>query len=469
MVSASSPSPVLLGRWHITDHARDQYRAKYAPHLSAADAFRALVTLSERAHLVCTLPDGQQRWRGPRPLAVRCLVDPRVPDGKRPQLVTVLDPYLGAAEESKPAGPVELSDFADVPGHPGKRSRLACRICLAPILTLTARQSTCGKEACRAEHTGQIKAWRWHHDPAYRQRVESGWRDWADDHREQVRAGSRDRMRASRARAKGQEPADAPPAPAPALPADPWAAASPEAGTHLPGAWRELVFDPTPHTPIPHSHASSLHGVVSTALGRDHDRTDATFVLSQARVPSGWGVYFVDGADARRLSCAPMPGLHLERRPWGICFGPGVVTPRRPSAVAPGRYTVTVTSLTPVSIRRTVDGQRRVRVTPTAAGLRSTLTGLEFLRRAGLASTKAPAWARDVALVLIGHDTRRESAEVCGHWMDDDGRGRIVGWTGTVTLEVNAVALWLLRHAEIVGLGGRVGLGFGQVRVSLTP
>lgn len=463
------------GPWHITNHACDQYRNKFAPHLTAGDAFRTLARMSARARMVCELPDGQQRWRGPKPQACRFIVDPRVPDGQQPRLVTVLDPYLGAAEETKPAGPVELDDYADVPGHLGKRSRLACRVCLAPMLTTTARQSTCGKPECRAEHTGQIKAWRWHHEPDYRQRIETRWRAWAADHKEELRTGGRERMRASRARARGE----APPAPgtppmrktAPAAP-DPWAAASPEAGTHLPGAWRELVFDPAPHSPIPHTHVSSVHGIVSTAIGQAHDRTRADFVLGQASVRSGWGVYFVDGATARRMSCAPMPGLHLERRPWGVCFGPGIVTPRRPAPVAPGRYTVEVTTLSPVVIRRTVDGKILVRIAPTAPSLRASLTGLEFLRRCGLADKDVPAWTRDAALVLVDHHTRRDAAEVHGHWNAGDGagHGRIVGWTGTVTVEVNAVTLWLLRHAEIVGLGGRVACGFGQVRVRvLTP
>lgn len=241
-------------------------------------------------------------------------------------------------------------------------------------------------------------------------------------------------------------------------------------GTHLPGAWRELVFRPAPHTPIPHSHVTSIHGIVSHALGRNHDPTRADFVLAQAPVPSGWGVYLVDGTDARRLSCAPMPGLHLEGRPWGVCFGPGVVTPKRPAPVAPGRYEVEIVTFSPVCIRRSADGRTLVRLIPTASALRSSLTGLEFLRRCGLADRVLPPWTRDAAMILLGHDTRRDSAEVDGHWNagDGTGHGRVVGWTGTVRMEVNAVALWLLRHAEVVGLGGRVAAGFGQVRVAVT-
>lgn len=268
---------------------------------------------------------------------------------------------------------------------------------------------------------------------------------------------------------RGASPEKSQPTTKPTPPPDPWAAPSPDAGTHLPGAWRELVFSPAPHTPIPHTHVTSVHGVVSTAIGRDHDRTRADFVLAQASVPSGWGVYFVDGADARRMSCAPMPGLHLERRPWGVAFGQGVVVPRRPAPILPGRTTVEVTTLSPVCIRRSADGKTLVRITPTGAAIRNSLTGLEFLRRCGLADRERPAWTKDAALILLDHDARRDAIEVNGHWNAGDGSGHdhVVGWTGTVRLAVNAVTLWLLRHAEIVGLGGRVAVGFGQVRVTV--
>lgn len=455
---ADSKGP-LEGPWHITDHARDQYIEKWAPGLDRHAAFLALVRLTQQASLVTTYPDGQQRWRGPKSSGLRFIVDPRVAPGLRPALVTVLSPYVGDAEKTKPVGPVELPDFADVPGHPGKRSRLACRICQQPILTAGPRQSTCGKAECRSEHNTEVKSWRWITDPVYRERTSERWRAWAAEHKDDLRTSGAERMRKSRAIRRGEVVArPAPP--------DTWQAPTPDLGTHLPGAWRELVLTPAPHTPIPHSHAVSVHGMVSRAIGRDHDRTRADFVLAQAQVPSGWGVYFVDGADARRMSCAPMSGLHLEGRPWGIAFGQGVVVPRAPSGIVPGRYRVTLTTLSPVVIRRSADGKTLVRVMPTASSLRASLTGREFLRRIGL--TEVPAWTRDACLVMVGHDTRRDSVDTDGHWNagDGGGHGRVVGWSGSLDLEVNAVTLALLRCAEVVGLGGRVAVGFGCVRLS---
>jgi hypothetical protein len=334
----------------------------------------------------------------------------------------------------------------------GKKTSCVCPWCDAPYIPMRKTQKRCGSAACKL---AALKA-----DPVRWER-----------RKEQFRAGSRRYVEAhrdernARRRCLGEAAPTPPSAPAPAP--DPWQAPCPEAGTHLPGAWRELVLTPAPRTPIPHTHVTSIHGIVSAAVGQDHSRRRADFVLTQASVPSGWGAYFVDGAVARRLSCAPMPGLNLEGRPWGICFGPGVVTPKRPAPVTPGRTTVEVTTLSPVVIRRSSDGKTLVRVVPTGASILRSLTGLEFLRRCGLADTESPPWTREATLILLDHDTRREAVEVNGHWNAGDGSGhdRIAGWTGTVRLAVNAVTLWLLRHAEIVGLGGRVAAAFGQVRV----
>lgn len=328
----------------------------------------------------------------------------------------------------------------------GKKTSRVCPVCQSPYIPRNRTQLRCGKESCR----GRVRYLATKDDPKRRDNVRKAARAYAQ-----------------RKRAAAGKPAPVP-RPAPAAPPDPWAAPSPPASPHLPGAWRELVFDPAPRVPLPHSQALTVHGIVSHAVGRDHDRTRADFVLAQARVPSGWGVYFVDGADARRMSCAPMPGLHLDGRPWRICFGPGVVVPKVPP-VAPGRYAVRLTTLTPVVIRRTVDGKTLVRIAPTAPSLRASLTGLEFLRRAGLATTTLPAWVSDLCVVMGRHDTRRQSLDTHGHWhtSDEDGHGRVVGWQGDVDLEVNAVGLYLLRVAEVVGLGGRVAVGFGQVRVTV--
>jgi hypothetical protein len=338
----------------------------------------------------------------------------------------------------------------------GRKTSRACQWCGTPFIPNHKNHRRCGRDACKfAELKTDPERWA----RRLAQLREASVR-YLDRHRDERNA----RRRASASSAP--EPHVTPPPPL----AGPWEAASPEAGTHLPGAWRELVFQPAPHRPIPHGHVTSIHGIVSRALGLDHSRTHADFVLAQAPVPSGWCVYLVDADAARRLSCAPMPGLHLEGRPWGVCFGPGVAIPRRPAPVAPGRYLVEVTTLSPVCIRRSSDGRTLVRITPTASSLRASLTWLEFLRRCGLAGRTLPPWCADAEVALLDQDTRRQSVETDGHWNagDGSGHGHVVGWTGSVWLEVSAVALWLLRHAETVGLGGRVAAGFGQVRVRVS-
>ena len=345
----------------------------------------------------------------------------------------------------------------------GKKTATVCPWCNQPYIPRIKTQKRCGSEACKV---AALVA-----DPERlerrRARFREGSRRYAERHREERKA----RRRKAKPPPTTQSEA---PAPAPAVetaPATPdlWSVPGPDLGTHLPGAWRELVLDPPPAVPIPHTHATSIHGIVCRSIGLDHDRTRADFVLRQERVRSGWGVYFIDGAVARRLSCAPMPGLHLEGRPWGICYGPGVVVPRAPSGLPAGRYRVTLTTLSPVVIRRSADGKTLVRLTPTAASLRASLTGLEFFRRLGWTERKPPAWTRDVVLLLCGHDTRRDRVDSDGHWNAGDGQGHgfVTGWSGTVEIETIAPGLALLRRAEVVGLGGRVAVGFGQVRVTV--
>lgn len=472
MVLVTTPPPPPIA---VSQHAVDRYRARWARTVDEATARDHLDAALAASRVVRTYPDGDRLLRGPRPKCLRLVVGQR--DGV-PTLVTVLPPYGEETDPDDrcPAGLLSLPDFQDVPGHPGKRSALACRICRVPVLPAREQQSTCGAPACRNEFREQVAAYRRRHDPDFREREQARCQQWSTQPRNQDkrRADNAERMRRVRAEARGKGQVTPAPVPDPVVkvapaPPDLWAAPGPDLGTHLPGAWRELVLNPPPAVPIPHTHATSLHGIACRSVGLEHDRTRADFVLRQDRVRSGWGVYFVDGAVARRLSCAPMPGLHLEGRPWGICYGPGVVVPRAPSHIPAGRYRVTLTTLSPVVIRRSADGKTLVRIAPTAASLRASLTGLEFFRRLGWTERKPPAWTRDVVLLLCGHDTRRERVDSDGHWNAGDGQGHgfVTGWSGTVEIETNAPGLALLRCAEVVGLGGRVAVGFGQVRVTV--
>src|SRR5690606_22108695 len=64
-----------------------------------------------------------------------------------------------------------------------------------------------------------------------------------------------------------------------------------------------------------------------------------------------------------------------------------------------------------------------------------------------------------VRMHFIANDTRPETVRLSGP------HGAMTGWSGTIVLKANPVAHWLLKAAEMVGLGGRVAYGFGRITV----
>jgi hypothetical protein len=85
-----------LFRVAISQHAVDQYRARFAARLTEAEARDQLDDLLRRAHVVRSYPDGDQLLRSPKPLSVRMVIGHR---GGVPTLVTVKPPYQGPVPE----------------------------------------------------------------------------------------------------------------------------------------------------------------------------------------------------------------------------------------------------------------------------------------------------------------------------------------------------------------------------------
>ena len=231
----------------------------------------------------------------------------------------------------------------------------------------------------------------------------------------------------------------------------------PDLGTHLPGAWRELVLTPAPHTPIPHLRTPSVSTVWSVAPSVATTTDPRRLRYWHRRRCRAGGAY----TSGRRRRSPDVPradvGAAPGGAPVGIVFGQGVVVPRAPSGIVPGRYRVTLTTLSPVVIRRSADGKTLVRVMPTASSLRASLTGREFLRRIGL--TEVPAWTRDACLRdgRSRHPTRQRDTD--GHWNAGDGGGTKRGRLARVARPGGQrQTLALLRCAEVVGLGGRVAV-----------
>lgn len=216
-----------------------------------------------------------------------------------------------------------------------------------------------------------------------------------------------------------------------------WTRGAPGYPGHLPGAVVPLRFEP--EWRIEHRHVVLLHGLV-TALTGDHDPRDPRFAL----VPDGesWAVYLPREQDVERLTSGPraarLGGSAVLVHPGEVAR---VEAPERPSR---RRHRVRVDALTPVQLR-----------TPRVTGgnLTSTLTAWTA-RRLGLPSDLG------ARCEIVSSESYLQSVPL-GHVRG--GRGHVGHWI----VDVNAPALWLLRCAEVIGLGAKAAYGFGRIACAL--
>lgn len=117
-----------------------------------------------------------------------------------------------------------------------------------------------------------------------------------------------------------------------------------------------------------------------------------------------------------------------------------------------GPRVVRLRTITPV-VMRSMAG-KVFRLEPTAATIASSLVNMA--RAANLPAIQEDAVVFDV----IESETRVERVSLQGK------QGQVMGWAGTVELLCNAPARWLLEvAARGLGLGGRVGFGFGRIQL----
>ena len=267
------------------------------------------------------------------------------------------------------------------------------------------------------------------------------------------------------------------PRPAPEAPPhdarDPWALPSPTADCV--GYTLALDIRPRPHPALTLASTRLLHGALSHALREDHAPDGvAHFALVPVEGGIGWQPLFFVRARAERLRDTAHPmtlpdgARPTRRRRKGpetlhrtLAFGPLVWRVRAPVALPAGRYRVTIETLTPLCFT-TCRHRTSVR-TPQV----STFVG--GLRRVADA-VGVTACASDLAFGAITHATEPVRVEVGGHvHRGTHERGVLLAIEGTLTVECNAVAAWLLQCAERGGLGGSTAFGFGRVRVSVAP
>jgi hypothetical protein len=248
--------------------------------------------------------------------------------------------------------------------------------------------------------------------------------------------------------------------------ADPWMLPAPPFGPHLPAIAVPLTL--TPPRALTLAQVNPLHGALTQALDRPHTNV-ADWSLSfadHAVSPSCVVACFRSGEDVARLRSQPWP-LRLGRERHVVTVGrPWTAKLKTPPAPPPGRYRVRLDTVTPVVIKHSVrrEGERDHRSNvhhqrPTAWNLISTL-----------ASTLAPRLGISVLREEVAVEILRAHAEPTRDVLRGTGskiRMHAAGWEGHLELQVNAVALWLLRcAARGMGLGGRVAFGFGQIRLT---
>lgn len=224
---------------------------------------------------------------------------------------------------------------------------------------------------------------------------------------------------------------------------------------YLPGGWMELRIAPALSGPILHRDIRPLHGVI-TGLVQGHDDNDPRFTLFPYEGEAagiGWALYVPNQVAALRLENR---SHYVSMNGRAILLRCGKMQRWRAPVVPERRVTLVVQTITPVIVRR---GGRQ--------GLPDHLRSHTRASESGLLSTIA-AWlphrcgierGLKIRTRFIANDTHPETVRLSGP------HGAMTGWAGTIVLEANPTAHWLLRAAEQVGLGGRVAYGFGRITV----
>jgi hypothetical protein len=229
-----------------------------------------------------------------------------------------------------------------------------------------------------------------------------------------------------------------------------WLDGAPPYGEYLPGGGMSLTISPPPKWALEHRSVRALHGMVTGLSGQGHDPTTPKFSLIPTRGGSQWSVLFQSEAVARSLAGRVHHAILFDR-PVAVRCGL-LHRLRAPVVTTRGHRTLRVDAITPVHIRK--DGGHHTHLYPTARNLTSTmaswlprLLGLELGEEA-------------IQLHLVERHTMPEHTPLGGKY------GCVSGWSGHIIVDTNATGEWMLRAAEVVGLGGRVAFGFGRIRVT---
>lgn len=229
---------------------------------------------------------------------------------------------------------------------------------------------------------------------------------------------------------------------------DPWQFAAPAYDTHMPGGFLEMHSDTPLKWPLEHRNLRGLHGAITALSDEGHDPLMPRFALVPWYRGMGWGVYFM-GSDALDRLKGTRHQMRLYEQVLDVRFG-GAIRLKAPTVEKRGRRRLRIDTVTPVCTRTERIAHQR------ASGPNLLSTMCAWLpRRLGLEIGEDAA-----RLEIIENDTRAAHVPMGGKY------GTVSGWEGSLVIECNAPAEWLLRAAEVIGLGGQCARGFGRIKVS---
>ena len=235
----------------------------------------------------------------------------------------------------------------------------------------------------------------------------------------------------------------------------PWLAGPPPFDVHLPGVTMGFALDPVPKWPVALRNTRQLHGAMTAALDIGHRAHSATFALRMTDAsPSGWAVHWwaPEGAALANRSVL----LKLYDRPTTFHFG-NAFRLRTPKISRQGHRKLRIDTITPVSIMSC--GRTVTRHTMTAEHLLGSLGGVTW-----------STWMPSIRYLVTDDKLRLKTISVDSEQTvatDLGGKyGTVHAWEGSMVVDANAPAHWMLKVAALTGLGSRTAFGFGQIRVT---
>jgi hypothetical protein len=224
---------------------------------------------------------------------------------------------------------------------------------------------------------------------------------------------------------------------------------APYIGEYLPGAAVVISFANGRVPPL--EHGRHMHAALTRLLGVPHDELLPTFAASP--YSGGWGVYSPN-LDAIKSIAQIRDVVRIGEERIEISIGP-LMRLRSPKIEKRGWRTIRVDTISPVVIKSTSSktGQTVVRQLGVSQLLNGSLAAFAKLRFGLDIGDK-------ICCEVTSHETTRESIQLHGKL------GTIRGFSGSLIVRCNAVGEWLLRVAEQISMGSRVGFGFGRIRVS---